>query len=582
MKVLSPGFPPAALFASVVLAAGVAAASPCPTFQFLPPADVLSLPGNDSTVRIADFTGDGRPDVFVLAPGSAAHVEVRQPDGTYLAAPASVTSAAAFAIADVDGDGQPDAVLFDPEGPRLARVGADGSLRVDAPPPGLPQPVARTTAFADLDHDGGAELVAAVDGTLWRYRWSEPGGFVASQLVALTGPALLLAAGDFDGDGNADVVIVGPEDYPAYRRLSRLLPGDGRGGLREGPTFNFPSINSLAVADFNRDGRMDFAYQGHFSAQHFRDAHGLCRGDPVAGFLWGSDISAAGSATDTLLTADFDGDRNPDLGIAGDQWTGTELGDGSGLFTSSAYLWVDTDWRPTEATDVDGDGRPDLAGVLFGHLLVARNTCPARPADRWIPAVLSIAGENGARFETEVTLDNPGYTHETLSVEVRYVPSRGGGGGGEPVRLTIPAGGQRVLRPALDELAALGLSVPLSGDRAGMLALRVVGGTERFLLVTARVTSPTSTGGHAGVNFTDVRRGSGLSAETVVGWLRETETDRSNVALLNLGEDEDGDIALRPTVVVTDPFPKTVVLPDVRVAPGRFVHRGAGRKSIPS
>lgn len=77
-----------------------------------------------------------------------------------------------------------------------------------------------------------------------------------------------VVVGDFDGDGSPDLAVanighVDPE-FPdtGYRSNLRILLNDGAGRFHMAPGSPFrvgENPNSIAVADFNRDGRLDVA-----------------------------------------------------------------------------------------------------------------------------------------------------------------------------------------------------------------------------------------------------------------------------------------------------------------------------------
>jgi hypothetical protein len=88
--------------------------------------------------------------------------------------------------------------------------------------------------------------------------------------AAQLAPAFGVAVADFDGDGNEDVVlgqnfsytVEGEPRYDAGRGL--ILLGDGRGGLRpltgqESGLVVYGDQRGLALADYDRDGRIDLA-----------------------------------------------------------------------------------------------------------------------------------------------------------------------------------------------------------------------------------------------------------------------------------------------------------------------------------
>jgi hypothetical protein len=105
----------------------------------------------------------------------------------------------------------------------------------------------RVEAWPDYNATAGIEKVSFTDKGLKRtsiMRWPSEK------------PVWSMASGDFDGDGNLDVM---------FRRFSPgdfvLLLGDGKGGFRRGKLEGIePRANTnydLTAADVNKDGRLD-------------------------------------------------------------------------------------------------------------------------------------------------------------------------------------------------------------------------------------------------------------------------------------------------------------------------------------
>ena len=87
--------------------------------------------------------------------------------------------------------------------------------------------------------------------------------------------------------------------------------------------------------------------------------------------------------------------------------------------------------------------------------------------------------------------------------------------------------------------------------------------------VTVRTTTAVS-GGRAGLAYPGVAIA--LRGPVYLCGLRQNTFDRSNVAVQNQGNDGDGDIVLRLTVISGEPgAPLSKALPDVRLPPGGFV-----------
>jgi hypothetical protein len=105
---------------------------------------------------------------------------------------------------------------------------------------------------ADLNHDGYGDIVTAdyVAGTVMVTLGSSTGFQRPMSFPAVANP-VSLAVGDFNNDGNPDVVVVGSEAV--------LLLGTGTGSFQP-PTVISPSLASfIAAGDFNGDGNLDVA-----------------------------------------------------------------------------------------------------------------------------------------------------------------------------------------------------------------------------------------------------------------------------------------------------------------------------------
>ncbi|MFJ2746199.1 FG-GAP-like repeat-containing protein [Streptomyces sp. NPDC087440] len=120
------------------------------------------------------------------------------------------------------------------------------------------------TRFAkgDFTNDGIADLVAIwADGTLHLYKGDGAGKFAAQTPITYGGttwgPVKHITAGDFDGDGNADLMaILGSNELRFYQ-------GDGEGQIAAGrPTMGGTSwdrVRKLTSGDFDGDGIADLA-----------------------------------------------------------------------------------------------------------------------------------------------------------------------------------------------------------------------------------------------------------------------------------------------------------------------------------
>jgi len=319
----------------------------------------------------ADFNGDGIQDLvywwgaFSILKGTG--------DGSFIAGAqyqlAGNSYALALAVADLNHDGKPDFAVTTANPASVAVFLGKGDGTFEAPlntsaPAGLGKLVA-----GDFNGDGKLDL-AVIESTansgladaVLIFLGHGDGTF-ASPVAYPAGPvASSIAVGDFNGDGKLDLAITnaGSQIDPQTGGVSLLL-GKGDGTFSAGTSITlrfaiaaFPAFGGpdrLVVADFNRDGKLDLAITSDEIAEL---AILLGRGD---GSFQAPAIYPI-DARNVMAVADLNGDKIPDLIVSGEV-TGYLLGNGDGTFQPGVSVTSQT--GPLITADFNGDGKSDLA-----------------------------------------------------------------------------------------------------------------------------------------------------------------------------------------------------------------------------
>jgi hypothetical protein len=341
------------------------------------------------SVEAADFSGDGKFDI-VIANEQSNNVTILLGDGKggFRQSKDSPFSAGQLpndiAIGDFNRDDKLDLVVANHETNRLTLLLGDGTGRF-APAPNSfitveVKPHVHGVATGDFDGDGNLDLVTD--------SWAN------DQILVLFGdgkanfrtPGTLVRAGkrpyqrhrvaDVNGDGKADIITTNV--FTEGNNVTVLL-SDGRGGFKQptgSPFAGGDSPFNLAVGDVNGDGAIDLAVVNSPSSMaegHGKEGLTVMLGNGNGGFtvLAGSPF-ATGKTPNRVAIGDVNGDRVNDIAVSSPDGNNITLFSMSrrGTVASSSTIAVGGNPKGLAIRDLNGDGKADIVVTNNGDNVV--------------------------------------------------------------------------------------------------------------------------------------------------------------------------------------------------------------------
>ena len=286
----------------------------------------INLGSNYSTAIVADdFNNDGKLDIFAV--GYYASIFLGDGNGNFVRTNVAGTyySPKAVAIGDFNADGKKDLALVGNNISLILGVG-NGNFNqlTNYYLNGNPGDV----IVGDINDDGYDDLV-----------FSEAYSYSSDACVQLG-----------NGDGTFDI----PQYYPST------------------PSGYTAYHDSLALADFNDDGKPDIAVLDRYAnLVKIRMNNGE--------WFWTAKEYPVGFAPTSIVAGDFNGDGKIDLVVRGSSTIKVLYGNGDGSFTVGSPISVtsNSSGHGTMVTgDFNGDGLPDIAFVNNGSVAVMLNQTP--------------------------------------------------------------------------------------------------------------------------------------------------------------------------------------------------------------
>jgi hypothetical protein len=194
-----------------------------------------------------------------------------------------------------------------------------------------------TATISNPDRDGGLAIVLLGDGT---------GGLAQNAMLPVNPDPTSVATGDLNNDGNVDFVVAGAQPGNGTGNFFTTFLGVGDGNFTQKQTVNLGAGSlkgEIALGDFNQDGKLDLAYPVTGSQVLHEPSHVVLIyfGDG-AGNLTAGPVINVGNEPHSVITADFNKDGHLDL-VVSNRTDGTVtllLGDGTGNFVGSTTVSV--------------------------------------------------------------------------------------------------------------------------------------------------------------------------------------------------------------------------------------------------
>lgn len=354
------------------------------------PASYIGVAQGLISIAVGDFNSDLKPDLALTtstkAKDNRLYVLYGNGMGGFDAMPRTVVDLSngspdgalalgSVVVGDFNGDLKQDLAVANFYSNAVSVLLGDGKGRFSMPTDftfsGFRNPF--TVAVGDFNGDPKQDLAIAnyYSNSVSVVLGDGVGGFsmpapnVNAQVSVGQHPTAMVV-GDFNNDGKPDLAVTPSSDAAGGPAVSILL-GNGAGGFSAVLPFSIGSApQSVAVADFNGDKKLDLvAVSAGDETMNVLPTVTVLLGTGAGGFRSTSiplDILCS-----FVTASDFDGDGKPDLALACgyDPQKRNEvrvlLGDGSGGFGPASIILVGTHPTAMAVGDFDGDAKPDIA-----------------------------------------------------------------------------------------------------------------------------------------------------------------------------------------------------------------------------
>jgi hypothetical protein len=328
------------------------------TFQ---PAVNSAAGRNPTQVLVADFNGDGKPDLAIAA-SQTVLIMLGNGDGTFQPAISTSSSSTHMAVGDLNGDGKPDLVVDSYPVSILLGKG-DGTFQSPiSAAQGANLALANGITVGDFNGDGKLDVVTGdFTGGIDVMLGDGKGNLAAAVNFSTGSSPSQVTVGDFNGDHKLDVVALSN-----LNNNVTVLLGNGDATFQAPTTYTVGTQPTfVVVADLNGDGNLDMAVTNLSGQQGGNGTISVFSGDGDGTFQPAVQYNPTGQVNWALAVGDFNGDGLPDLVFASrvlniPTQVGVMLGNPNGTFQSPASYAVGAIPRSPVLADLNGDGVLDM------------------------------------------------------------------------------------------------------------------------------------------------------------------------------------------------------------------------------
>jgi hypothetical protein len=332
-----------------------------------PPFSVVPAPGYIFAFAVADFDGDGNVDIVGGRPGEfAPFIQFGDGLGGF---PRTVSierhePTVIEAAVDFNGDGRPDLAVSTKDTVDVYINDGTGNLVLGD---GVFSLLGKHV-IVDLDGDGWADFLGVQPGRLHVFKnnpMGNPTGLY-TETATIDGPFDdSLIAGDFDGNGTADLLVSNAAD-PSVS----VFLGDGQGQFGPPQVQPIPglcAVGTVSLADFDGDGHLDahvFCQQRPEPAPRQPipppDPSWLLIGDGAGNFTQLQQLPPQ----HWIAAADFDLDGRLDAVVAKPDSASLGIASAASNYNDVRTVPMESDVLAVSVVDINHDGRLDLIAAV--------------------------------------------------------------------------------------------------------------------------------------------------------------------------------------------------------------------------